>query len=201
MDNRKNTVTPYYLRDSQEKWSCTCKFHEGPAQVQLQPFLASALDAAERSTALTLAPNPPVPLGVCHSQSRHLGGTTNSSFLPENKPADHAACRLDTTLTQLSQLTAYWMISTLLGFYAAQHASFLPTFQIPSSRATDSWRWGRWVVPKCPQETSILCCVKPQNSADIIYTMQEACDHGYWKKFLIFASDILLWHTKCTNKQ
>ena len=95
------------LRDGQEKWSCTCKFHEGQAKGQLQPFLASALDGTEQSTALTLATSPPVLLGVCHSQSRHLGGTTNPSFLPESKPPDHAACRLDSTLTQLSQLTAY----------------------------------------------------------------------------------------------
>ena len=51
MGNRKNTVTPY-LREDQETWSCTCTFHEGSAQVQLQPFLALALDGAERSTAL-----------------------------------------------------------------------------------------------------------------------------------------------------
>jgi hypothetical protein len=145
--------------------------------------------------------NPPVPLGVCHSQSWHLGGNTNPSFLPANKPTDHPACRLDTTLTQPSQLTAYWMTGILLGFYAAQNASFLPTFQISSSRANDSWRWGWCAVLKCRQETSILCCVKSQNSTAIIYTAQEACNHGYWKKFLIFGSDILLWYTKCTDEQ
>jgi len=194
MGNRKNTVMPH-LRDGQGKWRCTYKFHEGQAQGQLQPFLASALDAAELSTALTLATNPLLLLGVRHSQSRHLGGTKNPSFLPENKPPDHAACRLDTTLIQLSQLTAYQMIGTLLGFYAVQNASFLTTFRIPSSRVTDSWRGGWWIVPKRLQETSILCVVKSQNSADIIYATEEACRHGYWKKFLIFGWDILFGHT------
>jgi hypothetical protein len=126
---------------------------------------------------------------------------TNPLFLPENKPADHPACHLDTTLPQLSQLTAHWITGTLLGFYAAQNASFLQNISDPIFKGEWLLKIGPMGCPKTSttNQHSVLC--KSQSNADNIYTAHEARNYSYWKKFLIFGSDILLRHTKCTDKR
>ena len=45
-------------------------------------------------------------------------------------------------------------------------------------RKIDPWIWNRQVVPKRRYETTILCCVKFQNNANLIYTAVEAWYHA-----------------------
>ena len=66
-----------------------------------------------------------------------------------------------------------------------------------STRLLDPLRWDPYVVPEHQYETTVLCCIKSQNSADLSGTVVEACNNALY----YFLQSTQLYSTLTTHWQ
>ena len=110
-----------------------------------------------------------------------------------------------TLTTVTTQICISWDLRSFVIYAAGTvvlHRHFRTTYWChlqgsSSPRLLDPLRWDPYVVPEHRYETTILCCIKPQKSADFIYTVMEAWIHALY----YFLLNTQLYSTLVANLQ